>query len=229
MSNYYMVRESDVGKRAYSTLYVERLEADHLRLSNIVDAAHAQRNAVKKVNENTSTDDWGPLLKECHATAREFNRLLDKDLIDRKQLAAIGHLERLLRRTEVETEKPVQQEDSGRNDIELAEELFDFLQGTVPGGYVLVKDSIPKLTPSQAWTVIWYLGNLYWQVPDHICRCGVCGDLYDSDYEGDYLDGGEPPYFFCETCQYDPIDDERAAEPLCEECFQKPPWRREGE
>jgi len=58
---------------------------------------------------------------------------------------------------------------------------------------------VPQLTADQAWTVIWYLGNQYWQVPDFIERCDVCGDLFDSEQEGGYHEEG-PPYHYCDTC-----------------------------
>lgn len=86
------------------------------------------------------------------------------------------------------------------NDLERTEELFAFLQGTLPEGYKVPKKDRPKLTADQAWTVIWYLGNLYWQVTDRIERCGVCGSLYHTHREGDCLDYGKPPCFFCGNC-----------------------------
>lgn len=75
-------------------------------------------------------------------------------------------------------------------DLEMTEELFEFLQGR-----------LPKLTPDQAWVVIWYLGELYWQVTDHIERCGVCGNLFDINNSGDCLDFGKAPYQFCDNCR----------------------------
>lgn len=80
------------------------------------------------------------------------------------------------------------------------EELFEFLQGKLPEGYTVPRREMPKLTADQAWTVIWYLGNLYWQVPDHIERCDVCEDLFDSNSSGTCLDYGKAPYHFCDNC-----------------------------
>ena len=71
------------------------------------------------------------------------------------------------------------------------QEVFDFLQGTVPEGYKIPSDDIPRLGPDQAWTVVWYLQNLYWKLPDHIERCSECGDLYDANCEGGCNDGDE--------------------------------------
>ena len=84
-------------------------------------------------------------------------------------------------------------------DLGKTEDLFTFLQGEIPIGYRIVDAHVPHLTPDQAWTVIGYLGNLHWQVPDFIHRCGVCGDLYDSEREGVCLDFGGPPFHFCEA------------------------------
>ena len=86
------------------------------------------------------------------------------------------------------------------DDLARTQELFEFLQGTVPDGYKIDPDHTPKLTPEQAWTVIWYLGNQYWQVPDYVERCGVCGDLYHAHSDGTCLDFGDAPYHFCSSC-----------------------------
>lgn len=94
------------------------------------------------------------------------------------------------------------QTDKKRDDLECTEELFAFLQGTVPDGYSLKEEHVPGLTPDQAWSVIWYLGNLLWQVTDHIERCDVCGSLYDANGEGGCLDYGDAPYHFCGGCEF---------------------------
>lgn len=86
------------------------------------------------------------------------------------------------------------------SDLDRTEELYDFLQGKCPDGYKLARGHMPKLTEKQAWTVIWYLGNQYWQVPDFIGKCCVCGRLYDSERSGDCLDFGKAPYHFCDCC-----------------------------
>jgi len=85
-------------------------------------------------------------------------------------------------------------------ELERTQELFDFLQGAVPEGYKIKKSHVPKLTAEQASTAVWYLQNLYWQPPDHIERCDVCGDLFNSHSEGDCLDYGSGPYHFCGSC-----------------------------
>ncbi len=89
---------------------------------------------------------------------------------------------------------------SDKTDIEQTQELFDFLQGTVPDAYKIATDHVPSLTPDQAWTVVWYIQELHWQLADRIERCNVCGYLYDSEAEGDCLDYGDAPYLFCDDC-----------------------------
>lgn len=87
---------------------------------------------------------------------------------------------------------------SDENDRELdrTRELFAFLQGSLPESVTISDEAhIPKLTPDQAWAVIWYLGNQYWQVPDCIERCTVCGELYHSWQEGESTDEG----FYCDN------------------------------
>jgi len=85
-------------------------------------------------------------------------------------------------------------------DLERTQELYDLLQGKVPKGCLIPKDEVPKLTPEQAWTVIWYLGNQYWQVTDRVEKCDVCGQLYHTWQEGECMDFGNPPYSFCGSC-----------------------------
>jgi hypothetical protein len=91
---------------------------------------------------------------------------------------------------------------SNQSEIDLlnTKELFDFLQGEMPEGFQIPKKDIPRLTPDQAMTVIWYLGNKHWQVTDHIERCGVCGEIYDTWGAGFCLDYGREPYHFCDDC-----------------------------
>lgn len=90
--------------------------------------------------------------------------------------------------------------DQNDKDLELTEELFAFLQGKMPEGTKVPRKERPKLTPDQAWTVIWYLGNLYWQVTDRVERCDVCGELYHTHQGGGCLDFGKPPHNFCNNC-----------------------------
>lgn len=89
---------------------------------------------------------------------------------------------------------------SKHDDLLKTEELFDFLQGTIPEGYSINRKAIPRLTPDQAWTVIWYLGEQHWEVTDYIERCDVCGFLYNSEAEGGCLDYGKAPCNFCDQC-----------------------------
>ena len=90
--------------------------------------------------------------------------------------------------------------DKNETDRKNTEELYDFLQGTIPDGYSIEPSHIPHLTPDQAWTVIWYLGNKYWQVTDRVARCEICGAIYNEWCEGECLDGGPAPYHFCGNC-----------------------------
>ena len=100
------------------------------------------------------------------------------------------------------------------NDLERTEELFEFLQGRPPKDITVPRKEIPKLTPDQAWTVIWYLGNQYWQVTDRVDRCCVCGDLYHSWQSGTCLDYGKPPYHFCDNCMSTDVYQKKAKSKL---------------
>ena len=85
-------------------------------------------------------------------------------------------------------------------DLKLTEELFEFLQGKMPEGTKVPRKERPKLTADQAWTVIWYLGNQYWQVTDRVERCEVCGELFHTWQGGGCLEYGKAPYHFCDSC-----------------------------
>ena len=87
-----------------------------------------------------------------------------------------------------------------RIDLDRVQELYDFLQGTLPEGYEVTTRKIPNLTPDRAWTVVWYLGNLNWEVPDYIERCDDCGELFNSESEGSFREKG-PPHHLCGSCE----------------------------
>ena len=85
--------------------------------------------------------------------------------------------------------------------MDTIKQLFGFLQGEVPEGYEIKDSHVPHLSPDQAWTVVWYMQELHYQLSDAIERCDVCGELFDTDSEGAYLDYGDAPYLFCPNCQ----------------------------
>ena len=82
------------------------------------------------------------------------------------------------------------------NDMERLEKFFSFLQGDVPPHVQMSDDTTPKLTPDQAWSVVWFLQEVYHALPAKFERCDRCGDLFDSYRGGDY-DGEGPLYHFC--------------------------------
>jgi hypothetical protein len=97
-----------------------------------------------------------------------------------------------------------------KDNLEMTEKLFAFLQGKDMDGCTIPRKERPRLTADQAWTVIWWLGNQYWQVTDHIERCEVCGEIYETWSDGDTLDYGGKPYSFCGNC----VDGEEYAKKL---------------
>jgi len=100
-----------------------------------------------------------------------------------------------------------------QTETEVVEQLYEFLQGTVPAGYRIVPERVPKLTADQAWTVILYVQELRLQLSDEIDRCDVCGDIYDSRAEGTCLDYGDSPYHFCGACEYSDEYQDKVQEP----------------
>lgn len=88
------------------------------------------------------------------------------------------------------------------DDLNKTKELYAFLQGEVPASCSIAADDIPRLTPVQAWTVIWYLGNQYWRVTDCVERCGECGELFDTERGGQIRE--TEPFNLCDNCaRYD--------------------------
>jgi cytochrome c len=93
--------------------------------------------------------------------------------------------------------------------VERIEELMRFLQGRLPDG-VKVRHQ-PNLTPDAAWTVVWFLQEMPRIIPDHYERCAVCGVIYDSESEGEYVDydnykqlgrkRSEVGKCFCDACR----------------------------
>lgn len=70
--------------------------------------------------------------------------------------------------------------------LERTQELFSFLQGEdAPEGWT---DASLKLSAQKAWSVIYYLQEWFGIIPDHFERCDNCGDLFDTEYEGAYID-----------------------------------------
>ena len=67
-------------------------------------------------------------------------------------------------------------------------EFYDFLQGKVPEGMTVKKP--PKLSQEQAFTVIWFLQEHLCVLPDNFEQCSTCHVIYNSDFEGFYLDCG---------------------------------------
>ena len=99
---------------------------------------------------------------------------------------------------------------------EKVNELYQFLMGkSLPDG---VECKMPKLKPQMAFTVIWFLQEHLHILPDTIERCRNCGELFDSDSEGCYIDDGHvneetgkpiaKKYWgdWCDGCSHIPYD-----------------------
>ena len=67
------------------------------------------------------------------------------------------------------------------------DELYKFLKGEeLPEGIVC---DMPKLSAGLAFTVIWFLQEHLHILPDNIEQCDNCKELFDTNGEGQYLDG----------------------------------------
>lgn len=70
---------------------------------------------------------------------------------------------------------------------EKVSEFYDYLtKGEVPEG---VTCKSPKLTQGDAFHIIWFLQEITRCLPDTIEKCEHCGALYDSNCEGQHIDG----------------------------------------
>lgn len=78
--------------------------------------------------------------------------------------------------------------------IDQVNQFFEYLQGEIPEGFVGVKS--PKLSPQQAFDVIYILQENLHLLPDHYELCCQCHQLYDSWREGRIIRGR----FYCGCC-----------------------------
>jgi len=100
--------------------------------------------------------------------------------------------------------------DTNRELFPLVEEFYEFLQKkSIPEGFVMGRN-LPRLTPKQAFKVIYILQEFLHILPDCFEQCQECLCLFDSDREGFYLsdeyelDGKPLPKkyqgHYCESC-----------------------------
>ncbi len=77
--------------------------------------------------------------------------------------------------------------------LEEVEKFYNFLQGEVPEELTL--QSPPKLTADQAFTVVYYLQEIFQILPDKYEKCLMpeCNALFDSENEGCAA-------LFCDSC-----------------------------
>lgn len=67
--------------------------------------------------------------------------------------------------------------------IEQVQEFYEWLQGKSCPEHLHFKDKL-NLTEEQAFSVIYFLQEHLYILPDKYERCGKCGCIYDSDCEG---------------------------------------------
>ena len=81
-------------------------------------------------------------------------------------------------------------------DLQWLEEFYEFLKGSNEKGMRLGK----KLSPNQAYSVIYYLQEHLPVFPDTIEKCSVCNSLYDSNSSGHHSEKTAKHY--CDNCEY---------------------------
>ena len=69
-------------------------------------------------------------------------------------------------------------------------ELLRFLEGKFTPDTVKIvdKSKLPKLTPIQAWLVIYVLQEHFKVLPEKFEMCNECGRIFDSEIEGIHTD-----------------------------------------
>ena len=69
-------------------------------------------------------------------------------------------------------------------------ELLRFLEGKFTPDTVKIvdKSKLPKLTPIQAWFVIYVLQEHFKVLPEKFEMCNECGRIFDSEMEGIHTD-----------------------------------------
>lgn len=90
-----------------------------------------------------------------------------------------------------------------RDDMDWIQEFNEFLQGTLPENISIPDEDIVKLTPNQAYSVLWFLREHFAILPDSFCKCDSCDSIYDGDSEGYYSEeGNEIGHNFCGGCDH---------------------------
>jgi len=87
-----------------------------------------------------------------------------------------------------------------RTDINWVNEFYEFLQGNCPDCIKLTSHNQPKLTEKKSFAIIWYLQEHMRILPDHIERCDICGELFDTWQEGIHWESKGRHY--CGGCDY---------------------------
>jgi hypothetical protein len=122
------------------------------------------------------------------------------------------------------------------SDLEWIDEFYRFLQGDCPKTIKLGRGHQPKLSRKKAFAIIWYLQEHFPVFPDNVEQCSLCGELFDSDSDGDYsaLEGK----YYCGGCEYDAetdycdycgdqiwkkdaVKDENLVDFVCKDCYEK--------
>lgn len=83
-------------------------------------------------------------------------------------------------------------------DFENTKLFYEVLQGELPEKFP-IKHSDLKLTPEQAFDVIYLLQEYFNAIPDVFEQCYRCKELYDADYGGNHYDN--VGINLCEGCE----------------------------
>ena len=69
-------------------------------------------------------------------------------------------------------------------------DLLRFLEGKFTPETVKIvdKSELPKLTPIQAWSVVYVLQEHFEILPEKFEQCDECGRIFDSEIDGIYTD-----------------------------------------
>lgn len=76
--------------------------------------------------------------------------------------------------------------------LEQVEQFMNLLTGTwLPENWT--PDNVPKMTPREAFTVVYYMQEFLHVLPDHYEQCNICSEMYDTEWGGFTIDTADEP------------------------------------
>lgn len=166
------IEEKETGNLTLDDLFAACACCRHSGTSVYVDAKNPKE--ILQVQLNRTEDGMSDYCLDCKVEILR-RRMKDAEAKAREEEAMKAKEERM------------QKEEERHVTLEETDEFYDWLQGkSQPDGFIF--RAAPELTPEQAFSIIYYLQEKLFLIPDTYERCDNCGCLYDSDEEGTSID-----------------------------------------